>query len=117
MLEFLLKGVSKGVVVCELCELLEIDLVNVLALGDGENDKEMLIYAGVGVVVGNVSDVMKVVVDIVLDEMNDDDVVVVVIERYVFSVLRREVKVKAEVEAEVKRKLKEEVKVKVIVKV
>ena len=117
MLEFLPKGASKGAAVRELCESLEIDLANVLALGDGENDKEMLTYAGVGVAVGNASDATKAVADIVLDETNDDDAVAVAIERYVLPVLRREAKAKAEAEAEAKRKLKEEAKAKATAKV
>ena len=117
MLEFLPKGASKGAAVRELCESLEIDLANVLALGDGENDKEMLTYAGVGVAVGNASDATKAVADIVLDETNDDDAVAVAIERYVLPALRRKAKAKAEAEAEAKRKLKEEAKAKATAKV
>jgi len=83
MLEFLPKGASKGSAVRDLCEKMGIDAANVLALGDGENDAEMLAFAGVGVAVGNASAAAKAVADVVLEETNDQDAVAVAVEKYV----------------------------------
>jgi len=42
-------GASKGAAVARLLQQMDINPSNVLALGDGENDVEMLRLAGVGV--------------------------------------------------------------------
>ena len=85
MLEFLPKGASKGSAVRELCEAMDIDPANVMALGDGENDKEMLAYVGLGVAVGNASAATKSVADVVMMETNDDDAVAKAVEKYVIE--------------------------------
>lgn len=85
MLEFLPKGASKGSAVRELCEAMEIDPANVMALGDGENDKEMLAYVGLGIAVGNASAATKLVADVVMTETNDDDAVAKAVEKYVIE--------------------------------
>ena len=46
MLEFLPRGASKGAAVERLLKRLGVNPENVLALGDGENDVEMLRLAG-----------------------------------------------------------------------
>lgn len=85
MLEFLPKGASKGSAVRELCEAMDIDPANVMALGDGENDKEMLAYVGLGVAVGNASAATKLAADVVMMETNDDDAVAMAVEKYVIE--------------------------------
>ena len=55
MLEFLPLGASKGAAVAKLLKRLDIDPANVLALGDGENDVEMLRLAGTSVAMGGSS--------------------------------------------------------------
>ena len=47
---------------------------NVLAFGDGENDIEMLQYAGVGVAMGNAGEEVKRAADYVADDCNDSGV-------------------------------------------
>ena len=81
MLEFLPKGASKGAAVRALCESLDVDPAYVLALGDGDNDKEMLSYAGLGIAVGNASEATKAIADVVLDETNDEDAVAAAVEK------------------------------------
>ena len=90
MLEFLPKGASKGSAVRELCETMGIDAANVLAIGDGENDVEMLTFAGVGVAVGNASAAAKSVADVVLEETNDQNAVAAAVEKYVLGPRARE---------------------------
>lgn len=85
MLEFLPKGASKGSAVRDLCEVMDIDLADVLAIGDGENDKEMLMYAGLGIAVGNASSVTKSVADVVMEETNDEDAVAKAVEVFVLE--------------------------------
>jgi hydroxymethylpyrimidine pyrophosphatase-like HAD family hydrolase len=44
---------------------------NVAAFGDGDNDKEMLQWAGLGVAMQNARDVTKAAADVVLELTND----------------------------------------------
>ena len=85
MLEFLPLGASKGVAVAKLLKRLDIDPANVLALGDGENDVEMLRLAGTSVAMGGSS---SIVVDAARGNVgasNDDNGVAEAIETYVLS--------------------------------
>ncbi len=58
-LEIMNKGVSKGHALHIIKQRRGIDPSQVLALGDGMNDKEMLTVAGHGVVMANASDAVK----------------------------------------------------------
>lgn len=53
MLDVLARGVNKGVALAELTRLRGIPRANVMAIGDNWNDREMLEYAGLPVVMGN----------------------------------------------------------------
>lgn len=44
---------------------------NIMAFGDGENDIEMLKFAGIGVAMGNASDSVKAIADYVTDNVED----------------------------------------------
>ena len=73
MLELLPGGCSKALGVEKLCEKLGINpRVHLLALGDAENDAEMLQMASIGVVMGNGSPAARKAGDIVLDETSDE---------------------------------------------
>ena len=73
MLEFLPQGCSKGLGVQKLCEHLGIDpATQLLALGDAENDAEMLEMSSIGVAVGNAGTIAREAADIVLDETADE---------------------------------------------
>ena len=73
MLELLPQGCSKALGVEKLCQALGIDpSTQLLAIGDAENDVEMLEMAAIGVEVGNAGDLAREAADIVLDETNDD---------------------------------------------
>jgi Cof subfamily protein (haloacid dehalogenase superfamily) len=72
MLELLPAGCSKAVGVQKLCEALNIQLSkHVCAIGDAENDIEMLQLAAIGVAVGNAGAKVKESADVVLEDTND----------------------------------------------
>lgn len=65
-LEILPIGVNKAEAVVALTRLLGIDLSDVAAIGDGLNDVEMLSEAGFAIAMGNASDRVKAVADLVV---------------------------------------------------
>lgn len=65
-------GVSKGSAIKTLAEHEGIDLHDVLAIGDSENDIEMIKAAGIGVAMGNGSEELKRSADFVTDSVSDD---------------------------------------------
>jgi HAD superfamily hydrolase (TIGR01484 family) len=72
MLELIPEGCSKALGVEKLCEVLGVDpSTQLLALGDAENDVEMLQMAAIGVAVGNACPLAKNAADVVLDESSD----------------------------------------------
>lgn len=73
MLEVLPKGCSKAFGVSKVCEALGIDMTTqLLALGDAENDAEMLQQAAIGVAVANGCDKAKDAADFVMHETNNE---------------------------------------------
>jgi Cof subfamily protein (haloacid dehalogenase superfamily) len=58
-LEIIPSGVNKAKALADLTETLGMDLSEVAALGDGDNDVEMLKEAGLGIAMGNASDRAK----------------------------------------------------------
>ncbi|KXZ46768.1 hypothetical protein GPECTOR_41g733 [Gonium pectorale] len=83
MLEVLPLGASKGAGLRWLLDHLGVDPAHVMALGDGENDVEMLAMVGLGVAMGNAAPKAKASADVVLEETNDQDGVARAIEEYV----------------------------------
>ena len=81
-IEVLPKGGSKGNGVRALLRLLEVDAANVMAIGDANNDIEMLELVGLGVAVGNATAKVKEVANQIVSS-NDDDGVAEAIERFV----------------------------------
>jgi hydroxymethylpyrimidine pyrophosphatase-like HAD family hydrolase len=72
-LELLPEGCSKAFGVQKLCERLGIDpSTELLAIGDAENDLEMLEMAACGVAVANAVPMTKKVADIVLNETSGE---------------------------------------------
>ena len=66
------KGVNKAFGIQKLVEIMNISLENVLAVGDGDNDAEMLKIAGVSACPSNASERIKEIADIVLSRENGD---------------------------------------------
>ncbi len=80
-LEILPPGVSKGVALARLIEELHIPREQVMALGDAENDIEMLQAAGIGVAMGNAMPHVKAIADFIT-LTNDEDGVAAAIEKF-----------------------------------
>ena len=73
MLEWIPSGCSKAVGVAKVCDALGVDMgEELLALGDAENDAEMLSLASIGVAMGNACPVAKEAAGFVLDYTNDE---------------------------------------------
>lgn len=64
-LDVMRSGVNKGGAVRRLASMLNVPLEAVMAIGDGENDIEMLKAVGIGVAVGNAKDELKTHADYV----------------------------------------------------
>lgn len=84
MLEILPHGASKGDGVRRLLDDLNISAAQMLAIGDGENDVEMLQMAGIGVAMANGMPSAKAVADYITLS-NDEDGVAVAIERFMLG--------------------------------
>ena len=84
MLEILPPGASKGTALRHLLQRMNIDRAHVMAMGDAENDTEMLQLAGLGVAIGNASAALKKVAKHVAPT-NDEDGVADSIERFVIK--------------------------------
>jgi len=63
--EFVPKGFNKGTGMRKVCEMLGIDIADTFAFGDSVNDREMILTAGTGVVMGNGAPAMKEIADYV----------------------------------------------------
>jgi Cof subfamily protein (haloacid dehalogenase superfamily) len=89
MLEILPPGASKGAALKVLLKELNIPAERVLAIGDGENDIEMVEVAGIGVAVDNAVPALKAVADHVVASNNADGVAEAV-ERFVLGGAKNE---------------------------
>jgi hydroxymethylpyrimidine pyrophosphatase-like HAD family hydrolase len=66
------EGVHKATGLREVCARLGVDSADVLAMGDGRNDIEMLRWAGRGVAIGDAPDEVKAAADAVTDGFEAD---------------------------------------------
>lgn len=66
------EGVSKASGLAQVAERLGVDRADVLAIGDGRNDIEMLTWAGRGVAMGQAPDEVKAAADDVVPSVYDD---------------------------------------------
>ena len=83
-------GVSKAVGIQVLCDHLGLSVEQAIACGDEGNDREMILAAGLGVAMGNASEPIKAIADVVVADC-DHDGVAEVIETYLGKpVLKRE---------------------------
>jgi len=73
-LEIMHPKANKGNGLLEVSRIMGIPASRFLAFGDGDNDKEMLENAGVGVAMGNASKTLKSVADHVTDSHNNDGI-------------------------------------------
>lgn len=82
-------GVNKGKGLLALGKLLGIRREEIMALGDGDNDVEMLKEVGFGVAMANAEEKVKAVADYIT-ESNDDDGAARAIERFVLGAAREQ---------------------------
>ena len=73
-------GVNKATGLKDLCERLDADPAGILAFGDGENDMEMLRYAGWGVAMSNAPEVVRNAADEVIGS-NEEQAVLAYLEQ------------------------------------
>lgn len=74
-------NVTKGSGLVELCDFLNVDRADTVAIGDAPNDREILQIAGVGVAMGNAKDdIKKIAAFVTLD--NDNDGVAFAIDKF-----------------------------------
>ena len=83
-IEVLPANTSKGHTVQTMLEGMDIPLKKVMAIGDGENDIEMLQVVGLGIAMQNASPAVKSYADYITTS-NDDDGVAAAIERFVLN--------------------------------
>lgn len=80
LLELLHPEVSKGAALRRIAHMLEIPRDDIVAFGDSHNDVDMLDFAGAGIAMGNASDEVKAVADMVTDG-NDEDGIATALQR------------------------------------
>lgn len=74
ILEVMKKGVNKKNALESVCSYLNIDKKEVIAIGDNENDLEMIGFAGLGIAMGNAIDSLKEIADYITDSYENDGV-------------------------------------------
>ena len=71
-LEVMPKGITKGNALQQLCASLGVEAESVMAFGDGENDREMLQWAGHGVAMANGLDSVFAIADEICPSNQED---------------------------------------------
>eukprot|EP00210_Caulerpa_lentillifera_P001233 g1189.t1 len=84
MLEIVPQGVNKWTALDCLMKSLELPVRSCLAIGDGQNDYEMVKNAGIGVAMGNAVQPVKAVADLVVSS-NDEDGIAEALDRLILS--------------------------------
>lgn len=83
-LEINAQGVSKAMGLKALCNHLGIELDECIAIGDAENDEEMISVAGLKVAMGNAQDRIKRIADVITSDCEHDGVAEI-IEQYLLD--------------------------------
>ncbi len=78
--EILPPGVTKGSALVKLCEILDVDIENTIAVGDYNNDIQMIMNANLGVAVANAPQEVKDCADFVTVS-NDENAIAAVIDK------------------------------------
>ena len=89
LIEGVMRTVSKGRALSMLAKHLGVAQVETAAIGDNENDIEMLLWAGLGLAMGNAAPVVQAAADHVLPPISEDGVAYG-IERYILDGKRRD---------------------------
>ncbi len=83
-LEFTVPSCNKGEGLRKLCEYLGIPLSEAIAVGDSENDNEAIQMAGLGIAMGNSTEELKGLADVLVAD-NDHDGCAEAIDRYLLA--------------------------------
>lgn len=83
-IEFVKKGIKKSKAIKFIMDKCKIKQKEIMAIGDGENDVEMLRFAGLGVAMENANNYVKENADYITTSNNDDGVGKV-IEKFIFQ--------------------------------
>ncbi|MDD4601247.1 5-amino-6-(5-phospho-D-ribitylamino)uracil phosphatase YcsE [bioreactor metagenome] len=83
-IEITRKGVSKGKAVAMLAALYDVKREEILTIGDSANDLSMIEYAGLGIAMGNATDVVKQKADYITNS-NDNEGVANAIRKFVLE--------------------------------
>lgn len=81
-IEFVQKGINKAKALEYICKINNIDVKDIIAIGDGDNDTEMIKLAGLGIAMGNGVEQLKNNADYIT-ESNNNDGIVSVIEKFI----------------------------------
>ena len=76
------RGISKWTGAIRLAKEMGISTKEIIAVGDQENDMQIVANVGLGVAMKNAVDSLKKVADVVLPYTNDEDGVAYLIEKY-----------------------------------
>ncbi len=87
--ELMKNGTSKGAAVKKICEYYGINRSETICIGDNENDLSMIKFAGLGVAMGNGTEVVKKEADYITLS-NENDGVAHVIEKFVLKTQKHE---------------------------
>ena len=82
--DIIVKEGGKDIGIQEILQYYNLDLSQIMAFGDSENDIEMLEFAGLGIAMGNASDHVKNLADDVTCS-NDEHGVAVAIEKHILN--------------------------------
>lgn len=87
MIEFMKKGCNKATGIEKLAQHLGIKKEEIIAIGDANNDKEMIEFAGLGVAMGNADDEIKKMANFIT-KSNEKDGVAYVIDKFILNGIR-----------------------------
>ena len=73
-IDIVARGSGKAAGIAQFIEGQGLDRSEIMAFGDGENDIEMLKFAGIGVAMGNASDEVKAAADYVTESVDDNGI-------------------------------------------
>lgn len=84
-LEFVRQGVNKGNALADTAEKAGVPLSEVIAIGDSDNDRSMILRAGLGVAVQNAEKDVKAIADYITERNCEQNAVAEVIEKFILS--------------------------------
>ena len=73
-IDIVARGSGKAAGIAQFIEEQGLDRSEIMAFGDGENDIEMLKFAGIGVAMGNAGDAVKAAADYVTDSVDENGI-------------------------------------------